>query len=106
MIRVPTIGIGSGKDCDGQILVTYDLLGMFPWFKPKFVEPKAQLAPQIQTAVGEYIRGHPFAWAMMNLRSGPNLLKPPADMRFFQSLARPPFVRSRPVVCGVAALGL
>ncbi len=54
-IAAPTIGIGSGKDCDGQILVTYDLLGMFPWFKPKFVEPKAQLAPQIQTAVGEYI---------------------------------------------------
>jgi len=54
-IQSPTIGIGSGKDCDGQILVTYDLLGMFPWFKPKFVEPKAQLAPQIQAAVGAYI---------------------------------------------------
>lgn len=54
-IKAPTIGIGSGKDCDGQILVTYDLLGMFPWFKPKFVEPKVQLAPQIQSAVGSYI---------------------------------------------------
>lgn len=54
-IHSPTIGIGSGKDCDGQILVTYDLLGMFPWFKPKFVEPKVQLAPQIQAAVGSFI---------------------------------------------------
>jgi len=39
-IPVPTIGIGSGPDCDGQILVTLDLLGTFPWFTPKFVKPK------------------------------------------------------------------
>jgi 3-methyl-2-oxobutanoate hydroxymethyltransferase len=51
----PTIGIGSGQGCDGQILVTYDLLGMFPWFTPKFVKPKVQLAPQIQSAVTEFI---------------------------------------------------
>lgn len=54
-IPVPTIGIGSGQGCDGQILVTYDLLGMFPWFKPKFVKPKLDLASQIQGAVREYI---------------------------------------------------
>ena len=42
-IRVPTIGIGSGRGCDGQILVTYDLLGMFPWFKPRFVQAKVDL---------------------------------------------------------------
>ncbi|HEY5813299.1 MAG TPA: 3-methyl-2-oxobutanoate hydroxymethyltransferase, partial [Terrimicrobiaceae bacterium] len=53
--RVPTIGIGSGKGCDGQILVTYDLLGMFPWFKPRFVQPKLNLATQIQTAVSEFV---------------------------------------------------
>jgi len=37
-VSVPTIGIGSGKDCDGQILVLHDLIGMFPWFTPGFVE--------------------------------------------------------------------
>jgi 3-methyl-2-oxobutanoate hydroxymethyltransferase len=55
-IRVPTIGIGSGRGCDGQILVTYDLLGMFPWFKPRFVRAKANLASQIETAVTEFIK--------------------------------------------------
>jgi 3-methyl-2-oxobutanoate hydroxymethyltransferase len=54
--RVPTIGIGSGSGCDGQILVTYDLLGMFPWFKPRFVQPKVDLAAQIQWAVTEFIQ--------------------------------------------------
>src|ERR1017187_3256083 len=38
-IPVPTIGIGSGDDCDGQILVTHDLVGLFPWFTPRFVKP-------------------------------------------------------------------
>jgi 3-methyl-2-oxobutanoate hydroxymethyltransferase len=54
--RVPTIGIGSGSGCDGQILVTHDLLGMFPWFKPRFVRPKIDLAAQIQSAVTEFVR--------------------------------------------------
>jgi len=54
--RVPTIGIGSGSGCDGQILVTYDLLGMFPWFKPRFVQPKVDLASQIQSAVAEFVK--------------------------------------------------
>ena len=54
--RVPTIGIGSGSGCDGQILVTYDLLGMFPWFKPRFVRPKVDLAGQIQSAVAEFVK--------------------------------------------------
>src|SRR5205823_9342321 len=35
-ITIPTIGIGSGEQCDGQILVTHDLIGFFPWFTPKF----------------------------------------------------------------------
>lgn len=37
-INIPTIGIGSGPDCDGQILVLHDLLGTFPWFTPRFVQ--------------------------------------------------------------------
>ena len=54
-VGIPTIGIGSGSDCDGQILVTYDLLGLFPWFQPKFVSPTAQLAANIREAVAAYI---------------------------------------------------
>ena len=46
-----TIGIGSGPDCDGQILVTFDLLGAFPWFTPKFVKPTLNAAEQMRSAV-------------------------------------------------------
>lgn len=53
-IAIPTIGIGSGPDCDGQILVTHDLLGLFPWFTPKFVQPKLAVAEQIRAAVKEW----------------------------------------------------
>ena len=55
-LDIPTIGIGSGAGCDGQILVTPDLLGLFPWFRPKFVTPHAQLAGTIREAVAAYIR--------------------------------------------------
>jgi 3-methyl-2-oxobutanoate hydroxymethyltransferase len=50
-ISVPTIGIGSGPDCDGQILVTHDLTGSFPWFTPRFVKPKVNCAAEIKSAV-------------------------------------------------------
>ena len=50
-IPVPAIGIGSGPDCDGQILVTLDLIGAFPWFTPRFVKPKASCAAEIKSAV-------------------------------------------------------
>jgi 3-methyl-2-oxobutanoate hydroxymethyltransferase len=50
-INVPTIGIGSGDDCDGQILVIHDLIGMFPWFTPRFVKPKVNCAAEIKSAV-------------------------------------------------------
>lgn len=46
-----TIGIGSGPDCDGQILVTPDLIGTYPWFTPKFVKPELNAAAQIREAV-------------------------------------------------------
>ena len=55
-IPVPTIGIGSGPDCDGQVLVTHDLVGTFPWFTPRFVKPKLQTAAQMQAAVREWMR--------------------------------------------------
>lgn len=53
-ISVPTIGIGSGPDCDGQILVTPDLLGTFPWFTPKFVKPKLNAAEQMRSVIVEW----------------------------------------------------
>ena len=49
-----TIGIGSGLDCDGQILVTPDLIGTYPWFTPKFVKPRLNAAEQIRTAVADW----------------------------------------------------
>ena len=50
-LSIPTIGIGSGPDCDGQILVTHDLIGTFPWFTPKFIKPLLQSADQFRAAV-------------------------------------------------------
>jgi 3-methyl-2-oxobutanoate hydroxymethyltransferase len=54
-LDIPTIGIGSGLHCDGQILVLSDLLGLQPWFRPSFVQPKADLAFATQKAVQDYI---------------------------------------------------
>ncbi len=55
-VSIPTIGIGSGPDCDGQILVTHDLVGLFPWFKPKFVAAEANVADEIRKAVAQFSR--------------------------------------------------
>jgi 3-methyl-2-oxobutanoate hydroxymethyltransferase len=53
-ISIPTICIGSGGGCDGQILVSYDLVGLFPWFRPKFVKPLADCAAEIKSAVTQW----------------------------------------------------
>ncbi len=53
-IGIPTIGIGAGAGCDGQILVTQDMLGLFTEFKPKFVRRYAELATDIEQAVTRY----------------------------------------------------
>jgi len=53
-IPVPTIGIGASPMCDGQILVTDDLLGLFTQFKPRFVRRYAELAPLIAAAAEAY----------------------------------------------------
>jgi 3-methyl-2-oxobutanoate hydroxymethyltransferase len=53
-VGIPTIGIGAGKDCDGQVLVYHDLVGLFERFTPKFVKQYIQLAPQIRDALIQY----------------------------------------------------
>lgn len=52
---IPTIGIGSGSACDGQVLVTHDLIGAFPWFTPRFVKPRANIADSIRSSVSQYV---------------------------------------------------
>jgi 3-methyl-2-oxobutanoate hydroxymethyltransferase len=54
-INVPTIGIGAGRGCDGQVLVTHDLLGFFDRFTPRFVKKYADISSITATAVSEYI---------------------------------------------------
>ncbi|HJT20465.1 MAG TPA: 3-methyl-2-oxobutanoate hydroxymethyltransferase [Nitrospira sp.] len=53
-LTVPTIGIGAGPCCDGQVLVLYDLLGMFDEFVPKFVKPYAHLKADALQALRRY----------------------------------------------------
>jgi len=53
-VSVPTIGIGSGRYCDGQVLVLHDVLGLYPRFVPKFAKQYADLASTIKSAVAEY----------------------------------------------------
>jgi 3-methyl-2-oxobutanoate hydroxymethyltransferase len=54
-LRIPTIGIGAGKDCDGQVLVSYDMLGLIGDFKPKFVKRFADLAGEVTRATQAYV---------------------------------------------------
>jgi 3-methyl-2-oxobutanoate hydroxymethyltransferase len=53
-VTIPTIGIGSGKGCDGQVLVIHDLIGLFPWFRPRFAKPEADVAEEILRAIKAY----------------------------------------------------
>lgn len=55
-LTIPTIGIGAGPSCDGQVLVTHDLLGLYGGFAPKFVKRYAELHEAITRALGEYVR--------------------------------------------------
>jgi 3-methyl-2-oxobutanoate hydroxymethyltransferase len=54
-ISIPTIGIGAGVGCDGQVLVTHDLLGLFDRFTPKFVKKYADFHGEMKRAFGEYM---------------------------------------------------
>lgn len=53
-LSIPTIGIGAGPDCDGQILVYQDMLNMFSGFKPKFVKTYVNIGDSIREAFGQY----------------------------------------------------
>jgi 3-methyl-2-oxobutanoate hydroxymethyltransferase len=62
-LSIPTIGIGAGAGCDGQVLVTHDLLGLFERFTPKFVKKYADLHAEMERAFTAYladVRGHAF----------------------------------------------
>jgi len=54
-LSVPTIGIGAGPFCDGQVLVFHDMLGIFDKFKPKFVKRYAELGKEMRRAISEYV---------------------------------------------------
>ena len=54
-ISIPTIGIGAGVGCDGQVLVTHDVLGLFDRFTPKFVKKYANFHSEMQKAFGDFI---------------------------------------------------
>lgn len=53
-LTIPTIGIGAGKDCDGQVLVYHDLVGLFERFTPKFVKQYINLSPKIRDALVQF----------------------------------------------------
>jgi 3-methyl-2-oxobutanoate hydroxymethyltransferase len=80
-LRIPTIGIGAGPDCDGQVLVFHDLVGLTEGYTPKFVRRYADLSAEITRAVTEYcgdVRGGKF----------------PSDAESYHSTAE---LRERPV---------
>jgi len=55
-LSIPTIGIGAGVDCDGQVLVIHDILGLCEKYSPKFVKRFADVSGTIRRGIDDYIR--------------------------------------------------
>lgn len=55
-VGIPTIGIGSGSEVNGQVLVTPDLIGSFPWFRPPFAKARAEVAESVRSAVASFLK--------------------------------------------------
>jgi 3-methyl-2-oxobutanoate hydroxymethyltransferase len=69
-LRIPTIGIGAGPNCDGQVLVSYDLLGLYEGIVPPFVKRYAHLGSEIVRAAKAYaeeVRGAVFPAAATHI---------------------------------------
>ncbi len=78
-VQIPTIGIGAGPNCDGQVLVSYDLLGLNPQFKPKFLKQYANLHDIIQAAVAAFaddVKAGIFPSEAHSFGVGPKPLQP------------------------------
>jgi len=76
-LKIPTIGIGAGPHCDGQVLVSYDMLGLFDTFVPKFVRQYAQLGELILDAARNYandVRERVYPQSAAARRNGPPAL--------------------------------
>jgi len=85
-LAIPTIGIGAGTGCDGQVLVSYDALGMDETFKPRFVRRYATLGETIKDAIAHYVadvRAGSFpsdaeSFTLAESRAAPGVLEPAA----------------------------
>src|SRR5688572_6506607 len=79
-LSIPTIGIGAGPECDGQILVSYDMLGLFDGFVPSFVQQYAKLGDAVVAATRDYaadVRAgrYPQRASQVHAGAGPKLAK-------------------------------
>ena len=91
-ISIPTIGIGAGPACDGQVLVCYDFLGMYPSLKPKFVKHFAELGAQIVQATQNYVsevQAGTFPSAAQSFGAAPKK-QPPVETGAKPVLGAPP----------------
>ncbi len=83
-VRIPTIGIGAGVACDGQVLVMHDLLGLDDGFKPRFVKRYAELAAPIRSAFQAYaddVRARAFPTEAQSFGASPLASKKPRAPR-------------------------